>query len=69
MNEPRVNPPAWSVKEDPSDLPRVLRRLEAAYKEGKDCALAELDVAVLVKWIRELTASREPPSSSDGSSR
>lgn len=51
----------WQPTEDPSDLPRVLRALEKAFAEGREFEMAALDVAVLVRWIRGLKASREPP--------
>lgn len=65
----RVNTPMWQPTEDPSDLPRVLRALEKAFAEGREFEMAALDVAVLVRWIRELKESHEPPSSTDDSSR
>ena len=49
----RINPPAWTVKEDPSDLPRILRGLEAAFKEGEGLCLSPLDVGILGRYLRE----------------
>lgn len=54
MTTDRVNPPAWGVKEDPSDLPRVLRALEARFAEAREYEMSALDVAVLVRYLRSI---------------
>lgn len=51
MND-RINPPAWTVKEDPSDLPRILRGLESAAKDGRELWLSALDVKVLLRRLQ-----------------
>lgn len=53
MND-RINPPAWGVKEDARDLPRVLKGLAAALAAGDGCDLSPLDLAVLMRYLKSL---------------
>lgn len=56
----RTNPPAWGVKEDPSDLPRILRALEQAFGEGRELELSALDVGILGRYLRGLSERHSP---------
>lgn len=50
----RINPPAWKVQEDPSDLPRIRKAMEETFRNGDGVDLSPLDLAVLERWIRGL---------------
>lgn len=55
----RIGPPAWVVKPDPSDLPRILRELKKAAEQQSELALTPLAVQVLWHHIQEVTDSRD----------
>lgn len=60
MND-RVGPPAWSVKPDPSDLPRIVRELKKAAELGVGFELTPLGVAVLLEHLEQQQAPAADP--------